>query len=137
LSQRLIAATQQELEARGVRQVSNRPQLLVNFELLLTEKMQLTPIVTPMIGWGMGYGRGYYGYRSGFYGAWPLYPTQTIATPYVENYLKIDITDEARKQRVWVGIIGDLDTEGAQLNIETAIATAFAKFPLAARAPAK
>lgn len=139
LSQRLMAATQRELEARGMRRVNGSAQLSVNFKLMWVERTQVTPYITPMIGYG--FGRGYYGYRSGFYGAWPLYPTQNIVSTSMEGTLRIDITDEARRQRVWVGLISDFATDiGSDLapsGIEAAVVAAFAKYPLPLRAPVK
>jgi len=139
LSQRLMAATQRELEARGMRRIDGSAQLSVNFKMLWVERSQVTSYPTPMIGYG--FGRGYYGRGSGLYGAWPLYPTQTIVTPYLEGTLRIDITDEARKQRIWVGLISDFSSgispDVAPAGIEAAVAAAFAKYPLPVRVPAK
>jgi hypothetical protein len=140
LSQRLMSATQRELEARGLRRTDGQAQLIVNFKLLWTEKAQVTPYFAPMI--GFGYGRGYYGgYGSGFYSAWPLYPTQSIVTPYWESTLRIDIVDIAHRQRVWVGLISDFRTDASPdaspFGVEAAVVAAFAKYPLAVRTPSK
>ncbi len=140
LSQRLISATQRELEARGLRRVRGSAQLQVNFKLLWTERTQVTTYAAPMIGLGYGYG-GYRGWRSGLYGSWPLYPTQSYVTPYWESTLRIDIVDIAQRQRVWVGLISDFSSdpsaEASPYGLEAAVAAAFAKFPLALRAPMK
>ena len=144
LSQRLMAATQRELEARGMRRVSGAAQLTVNFKLMWVERTQVTPYFAPMIGYG--FGRGYYGrgsgfYGSGFYGAWPFYPAQGVVSTSMEGTLRIDISDEARKQRVWVGLISDFSDEISPdtppNGIEAAVAAAFAKYPLPIRTPAK
>jgi len=144
LSQRLMAATQRELEARGMRRVNGAAQLTVNFKLMWIERTQVTPYFTPMIGYG--FGRGYYGrgsgfYGSGIYGAWPLYPTQGVVSTYMEGMLRIDITDEARRQRVWVGLISDFASElGSDLTpsgIEAAVAAAVAQYPLPVLTPEK
>ena len=140
LSQRLIASTQRELEARGMRRVHGAAQLQVNFKLLWIERAQVTTYAAPML--GLGYGYGYRsGWRSGLYGSWPLYPTQSYVTPYWESTLRIDIVDIAQRQRVWVGLISDFSSdpsaEASPYGIEAAVAAAFAKFPLAVRAPMK
>ena len=141
LSQRLIAATTRELEARGLRRVSDAAQLQVNFKLLWTERAQVTTYAAPMIGLGYGYGYRGWGWRSGLYGAWPLYPTQSYVTPYFESTLRIDIVDIAQRQRVWVGLISDFSNdptnEAAPYGLEAAVAAAFAKFPLAPRVTSK
>jgi hypothetical protein len=130
VSQHLKAATQRELEARGMRLVSSAPQLLVNFNAALNEKMRV--ITTPIYGMGVG---GYYGYRAGMYGAWPLYYDQTTVMPYQEGTLNIDIVDAARKQLVWEGVVTDIVTQEMWNNvpaaIDSAVQAAFAKYPIA------
>jgi hypothetical protein len=145
VSQYLTAATQREMEARGMRLVSSAPQLLVNFNAALKEKERVTSTPVPMMGMGMGTGMGidsgYYGYRTGMYGAWPMYQDQTTVTPYQEGTLNIDIVDAARKQLVWEGVVTDTVTHKMQDNmqsaIDTAVTAAFAKYPVAASAKAK
>lgn len=138
VSQRLKAATQREMEARGLRLDAGHPHLLVNFNTTLTEKMRVTPAPTVMVGVGAG---GYYGYRTGMYGAWPLYYDQTTVTPYQEGTLNIDVVDAARKQLVWEGVVTDIVTQemldNLQTTIDAAVAAAFSKYPLAAPVPAK
>lgn len=139
VSQYLRAATQREMEARGMRLVSSNPQLLVNFNAVLTEKLHVTTVPGPMI--GIGYGGGYYGYRTGIYGAWPLYYDQTIVTPYQEGTLNIDVVDAARKQLVWEGVVTDVVTQemrdNLQASIDAAVAAAFAQYPIQPAGKAK
>jgi len=136
LSQRLVAATQRELEARGMRFDSSHPQLLVNFNTAVTDKVQVSTVPSTMIGIGVGSGRfgGYYDYRVGMYGAWPLYQDQTLASPYREGTLNIDIIDAARKQLVWEGVVTDVVTQkmldNLQASIDAAVKAAFAKYPV-------
>lgn len=135
LSQRLVAASRRELEARGLRLASSNPQLLVNFNATLTEKVHTTVMPSPMIGLGVGTGfGGYYDYRLGMYGAWPLYYDQTLVTPYKEGTLNIDVVDAARKQLVWEGVVTDIVTEemldNLQASIDAAVAAAFAHYPV-------
>jgi hypothetical protein len=139
VSQRLIAATQREMEVRGMRQVTDHPQLLINFNAALTDKLRVITTPAPMI--GIGYGGGYYGYRAGLYGAWPLYYDQTTVTPYQEGTLNIDIVDAARKQLVWEGLVTDIVTQemldNMQASIDAAVAAAFAKYPVQPATKAK
>lgn len=136
LSQRLVAATQRELEARGMRFDSSHPQLLVNFNAAVTDKVQVSTVPSTMIGIGVGSGghRGYYDYRVGMYGAWPLYQDQTLVSPYREGTLNIDIIDAARKQLVWEGVVTDIVTQkmldNLQASIDAAVTAAFAKYPI-------
>ncbi|MFZ4538185.1 DUF4136 domain-containing protein [Propionivibrio sp.] len=135
VSQRLKVATQREMEARGMRLVTSSPQLLVNFNAELTDKLRVTTIPAPVMGYG------YYGYRYGLYTAWPLYADQTIVTQYKEGTLNIDVVDAARKQLVWEGIVtGSVtqkDLDNVQAAIDNAVAAAFARYPIPALAPAK
>lgn len=134
LSKYLKAATQRELEARGLRESGSSAQLLVNFNAAVDEKVMVTSQPAPPYA-----GRGYYGYRSGMYGAWPAYYDETTITPYREGTLNIDIADSARKQLVWEGLVQGVITEKARENLEAAVdkvvTAAFEKFPLARAAP--
>src|SRR5688572_6189689 len=53
------------MEARGYKYAEENPDLLVNFFMNTRERTEVRPNV------GAGYG--YYGYREGLYGGWPLY----------------------------------------------------------------
>jgi hypothetical protein len=136
VSQQLKAAARRELEARGLRYDEAAPQLLVNFNGRLSEKMRIDSSPQPALGIGLGYGRGYYGYRAGLYGSWPLYTDYTTATPYTEGTLNVDVADAARKQLVWEGIVVGRVTDKERANlqpaIDAAVAAAFAKFPVGA-----
>ncbi|MCV2355847.1 DUF4136 domain-containing protein [Paucibacter sp. B2R-40] len=135
VSQHLKAATQLEMEARGLHLVSTQPQLLINFNASLNEKMRVSSAVPPPPI------SGYYGYRVGMYSAWPMYADQTRVSSYTEGTLNIDLIDAARKQLIWEGVVTDSvtqkDLDQLQASINSAVKAAFAKFPLAAPAPAK
>lgn len=137
VSQHLKAATQRELEARGMRLDAAAPQLLVNFSATLSDKLRVTTMPTM----GVGAGMGYYGYRGGMYSTWPLYADQTTVSQYQEGTLNIDVVDAARKQLVWEGVVTDsvtqkiLDDVPAAVN--AAVKAAFVKYPLAGPAAAK
>lgn len=139
VSQHLKIATQREMEARGMRLDTIAPQLLVNFNADLNEKMRVTTMPAPTIGLGVGMGGGYYGYRAGMYSAWPLYRDETTVMPYTEGTLNIDLVDAARKQLVWEGVVTDSVTQktldNVQATINAAVASAFAKYPIPAKAP--
>ena len=133
VSGHLKAATQRELEARGLRLSENAPQLLVNFNAALNEKLRVSSLPSPMLGFGVG--RGYYGYRAGMYSTWPMYRGELVATPYQEGALNIDLIDASSKQMVWEGVVTEAVTQQALDNLQTAIdravAAAFAKYPSA------
>jgi hypothetical protein len=137
VSQYLKAATQRELEARGLKLVAASPQLLVNFNAALNEKLRVD--TTPTATMSVGVGRGYYGYRAGMYSAWPLYADRTTVTPYNEGTLNIDLADTVRKQLVWEGVVTGSVTQknldNLQVSVDAAVAAAFAKYPVAKPAP--
>ena len=126
ISRYLKAATRQELDARGMKYVESNPQLLVNFNGRLSDKLRSHPatIYPPP---------GYYGYRTGYYGAWPGYAMVDTVEPYTEGTLNIDIVDVSRKQLVWETVVTDSVTEKTLANpqpaIEAAVKAAFAKYP--------
>lgn len=134
ISQQLIASTRREMEARGFRYDATSPQLLVNFNARLNDKMRVTTVPDPMMG-----GYGYYGYRRGFYNPWPLYSERTEVTQYSEGTLTIDVVDAARKQMIWEGTVTKSVTDKDQQNVnsalDAAVVAAFGKFPVPA--PAK
>ena len=136
VSQHLKAATQREMEARGMRLDANAPELLVNFSATLSDKLRVT--TAPTMATGVGMGRGYYGYRTGMYTAWPMYADQTVVTQYKEGTLNIDVVDAARKQLVWESVVSDSVTQKMLDNvpaaIDAAVAAAFAKYPIPAAA---
>lgn len=98
LTARLKDATRRELEKQGYRYAGSAPELLVNFHLNIADKTEIRS--TPSA--GVGYG--YYGYRSGMYGAWGGYPQDIETRNYKEGTLTIDVVDAARKALVWQGV---------------------------------
>lgn len=131
VSQQLKAATQRQLESRGLRLDETAPELLVNFSGRFDEKLRTTTMSVPST--AVSIRGGYYGYRMGFYGAWPTYVDETTVSAYTEGTLNIDVIDAARKQLVWEGVVKDSVTQktldNLQASIETAVSAAFAKFP--------
>ena len=134
VSQYLKAAARRELEARGLRFDDEAPQLKLNFNARLSEQLRTTSMPGP------SFGMGYYGYRGGFYSAWPMYTYETTTSTYTEGTLNIDVVDAARRQLVWEGVavgdVNDTSTESIRPKLEQVVAAAFAKFPLAPAAAA-
>ena len=135
VSGQLKAAAQRELEARGLRYDAAAPQLLINFNASLSEKLRVSPSAAG------GYGMGYYGYRGGLYAPWPYYRAMNSVSQYTEGTLNIDVVDAARKQMIWEGVVtgsvsDHLSPEQAEAAINRALAAAFVKFPISSTAPA-
>lgn len=133
VSQYLKAATQRELEARGLRLVEADPQLLVNFNGRLSEKFRTTTVPSSTATFGFGHG-GYYHYRMGFYTTWPLYERETHVTSYTQGTLNIDVIDAGRKQMIWEGVavgrVTDRTIENLKPGIDAAVAAIFANYPI-------
>lgn len=127
----LKAATQREMEARGLRLVEADPQLLVNFNGKLNEKLRTTTMPSSSISFAYGHG-GYYGYRTGLYTTWPLYDTQVQS--YTEGTLNIDVIDAERKQMIWEGVavgrVTDETRENLKPKIDEAVRAIFANYPI-------
>lgn len=138
VSQQLKTATQRELEARGLRYVETSPQLLVNFSGKLSDKLRTTSAPSSGVRLSVGMGRGYYGYRTGIYTAWPLYDTETRVSTYTEGTLNIDVVDAARRQMIWEGVIvgrvSEKELNNLQPAIDAAVVAIFEKYPVAAPA---
>jgi Domain of unknown function (DUF4136) len=132
VSQHLTEAVRTELEARGLKFVDTAPQLLVNFNAILNEKMRVDSVPAPATGLG------YYGYRGGYYSAWPMYESETIVSTYTEGTLNIDVVDIARKQMIWegvaVGSVSEKDADNLQPAIQRVVAKVFTKYPVTAAA---
>jgi hypothetical protein len=133
VSQYLKAATQRELEARGLRFVEAGPQLLVNFSGKLSEKFRTTTVPSSAITFGYGHG-GYYGYRTGIYTTWPLYAPETRVDSYTEGTLNVDIIDAAKKQMIWEGVavgrVTDETMDNLQAKINEAVTAIFVNYPI-------
>ncbi len=127
LTARLKNATRRELEKRGYTYVDRDAELLLNFNLNVVDKSEIYS--TPSV--GMGYG--YYGYRTGMYGAWAGYPYDIETRNYRQGTLNIDVVDAARKALVWEGVAEARVTKKMRENpgdaIDSAVAEMLAGFP--------
>ena len=95
------------MEARGYKYSAENPDLLVNFFMNTRDRTEVRPNV------GAGYG--YYGYRDGLYGGWPLYDRDRTVN-YQVGTINVDIVDAAKKQLIWEGISEGRVTEEALAN---------------------
>jgi hypothetical protein len=81
------------MEARGYKYSAENPDLLLNFFMNTRERTEIRS--TP--------GAGYYGYRDGLYGGWPMYDRDRTVN-YQFGTINVDIVDAAKKQLIWEGI---------------------------------
>jgi hypothetical protein len=132
-TERLKAATRQQLEARGYVYQASQPDLLVNFSGTLQQKLETVPNPPPpMIG--------YYGYRTGFYGGWPGYDWNEVYQ-YTEGTLNVDLVDSRRQQLVWEGVatgpVNDVSRATSAEAIEAVVKQIFARYPFRAGSSAQ
>jgi hypothetical protein len=137
LSGHFKSAISREMEARGYRLDTVKPDLLVNVNVSTRQQtdIQSTPSAS----------MGYYGYRGGMYGGWPMYSNDVTTTHYRVGTGNIDVVDAARKQLVWEGVAEARLTDKMVNNpgpaIDKVVAEIYLKYPaqagVAAVAPTK
>ena len=124
VTEQLKTAVGEEMRKRGY-EMSAKPDLLVNFSGKL-QKMQNVESTPTMAG-------GYYGYRSGIYGAWPGYANDVYTVNYTEGTLNIDLVDASHMRMVWEGVgvgeVTDTAMKDRQATISKAVTAIFAKYP--------
>jgi hypothetical protein len=92
------------MEARGYKYSAENPDLLVNFYMNTRDRTESRP--TP---------GGYYRYRDGLYGGWPMYPDDRTIT-YQVGTINLDIVDAAKKQLIWEGVSEGVVTDESLAN---------------------
>jgi hypothetical protein len=121
VTQTLKSATRRQMEARGYRYSAENPELLVNFNAHLVDRVHVNRIPVPP--------SEYYSYRS--YETWRDYDIEV--DQFTEGTLNIDVVDAARTQLVWEGIAtGPVTAEvyrNRQVAIEQAVELVFRKYP--------
>lgn len=119
------AAVRDQMEMRGYRYVDENPELLVNFYANVRERTQIRS--RPAAAYG------YYGYRYGLYGAWPLYADDVETVTYPVGTANIDVVDAQEKQLIWEGVaqgrIAESDMNNPREAISDVVTQLFARFP--------
>lgn len=120
-------AVSEQMEMRGYRYVDENPDLLVNFYANARERTEVRSRPTASAAYG------YYGYRYGLYGAWPLYATDVDTVTYRVGTANIDIVDAERKQLIWEGVaegrLRSADLERPREAIADVVRQLFTRFP--------
>jgi hypothetical protein len=120
-------AVREQMEQRGYHYVDENPDLLVNFYAKVHERTETRSDPTFSAAYG------YYGYRYGLYGAWPLYDRDIRTVTYPIGTANIDIVDARKKQMIWEGVaqgrIRDEDMDRPQEAISRTVTQLFARFP--------
>ena len=118
-TQHFKGALRREMNNRGYVYTESNPDILVNFNAKLSDKIKVTN--SPSMGVGVGY-PGYYGYRGNHYGAWGTYNFNTTnVSQYTEGTVNIDLVDPRIKQLVWEGVVVGRVNEKKMADLENAI----------------
>lgn len=114
-------AVDREMQQRGFTYSGTDPDLLVNF---FARVRDVTDVRSQPVVW---VGHGYYGYRYGLYGAWPLYADGVSTVHYKIGTANIDVVDARRRQLIWEGVAEGKLTQEAMRDPQTAIADVVAE----------
>jgi hypothetical protein len=121
------SAVRDQMERRGYHYVDENPDLLVNFYAKVHERTEVRSDPTYSAAYG------YYGYRYGLYGAWPLYDNDVRTVTYPIGTANIDIVDAHKKQMIWEGVaqgrLRDEDMNNPRDSIARVVTQVFARFP--------
>jgi hypothetical protein len=134
-AERLRVAIESHLAARGLQRADH-----ATADCVVGYAMGTRQVLNDYYGgfgpsWGLGYGYGW-GRRGGVYGAWGW------DGPYVsdETRIAVDLFDAKSRTPIWHASVsqsvGDLTGPNAEAKIGAGTAAIFAKFPIAAAAPA-
>ena len=127
VTQALKTSVTNQMQQRGYQLNTADPDLLVNFSGKLQDKQEIqsSPSAGP-----------YYGYRAGWYGAWPGYSNDVYTVNYTMGTLNVDMIDARTMQMVWEGVaVGEVTKkhrENREAAIDKAVTGIFAKFPFEA-----
>lgn len=130
VTERLKTAARLQMEQKGYSYDPKAPDLLVNFLVQVRERTEYVP--PPPMPWGPNY----YGYRMGWYGAWPGYGFGPDLIQYTEGVLNVDLIDASRKQLVWEGIatsvLDSTEQASSAAYIDPLVAQIFSRYPFLA-----
>ncbi len=111
VTQHFKRALREQMDARGYQYTETNPDLLLNFNAILSDKVKVTTHPSS----GM-----YYGYRG--YGAWGSYGSYTDVRHYTHGTVNVDMVDGKRQQLVWEGVAEGTVKESSKEDIGTRIA---------------
>ena len=124
--QRIIAAMEENLAAKGLKKVDSGGDLLVGYEGAITKETQYTTFNDGMMGAGWGW-RGGYG---GGYGGTGISTTTSSTIP--TGVLAVEMFDPAQKQLVFRATASDTLSDKPEKNaskITKAMKKVFEKYP--------
>ena len=127
IDQRIIAAIESELTAKGLTKNETNPDIVVVYHIAFDKQKDISTFSS-------GYGGGYGPYGYGWGGGWAGGSTQTTVRDILIGTLVIDMADAKKKQMVWRGMATkqvDAQTkpEKRDKNIANAMKKIFKNYP--------
>ncbi|MCF6225428.1 MAG: DUF4136 domain-containing protein [Xanthomonadales bacterium] len=143
VTQHFKDSLRREMNQRGYVYTTQNPDLLVNFNANLSEKLKVSS--SPSYGIGVGGGRGYpgyYGYRGGHYGTYAGYSYNTTnVSQYTEGTVNVDLVDANKKQLAWEGVavgrVNDKKSADLKASIGQVVVAIMAQYPYKAGSSTK
>lgn len=133
VTQNFKYAITDEMTKRGYRYSESNPDLLINFNSNVQNRTEIRSTPTAHFHYG------YYNYRYGLYGAYPLYAQNIDTVHYKIGTVNIDIVDTAKKQLVWEGlsegILKEKDLQQPKEAILRVTNLIFQKYPVQLATP--
>jgi hypothetical protein len=122
IAQYLKNAVVREMQARGIARAEN-PDLLVNFNLVTKDRLQVTQSPDA-----------FYGYRRGYvWGSSMSHGMTTDVRSYTEGTLSVDVIERSKMQLVWeataIGRVKDQALQNPEPAVNQVMAQLFEKFP--------
>lgn len=120
--QRILAAVEENLAARGLQQVDSGGDLMIGYQASVEKQEQYTTFnngIGPGWGWGPGWG-----------GGSSISTTTSQIIPI--GTLSVDMMDPAQKQLIWRGTVSDTLSDKPEKNadkIKKAVKKLFEKYP--------
>lgn len=132
LTERIRADVRSEMERRGYRYAEASPDLRVNFQVTVQDRIRTSPGFYDPFGYG-GYGP--YGWGGWYPGAYGFGPQQIDS--YREGTLVIDVVDPAQNRLVWTASATSRVSTSRSLqerarNVDLSISEIFKQFPFTA-----
>jgi len=129
-SNQMRQAARAQLEARGYVYDASSPDLLVNINAYLQERVDVSSM--PEVDYDY-----YYSYRARSYVAMPYWRDRTRVHRYTVGTMNVDLVDAGQRRLVWTGVavgrVGRNSVEQRGARIDAAMAGIFARYPYRAR----
>lgn len=123
--ERVLASVKRQLEAKGLREDSAHPDLIVTYLARLERHRNVWTRTEPLY---------VYGYHYGPWGYWGPRYRRVMVSRYTERVLAVDLNDTRRRELVWRAYITESggpprNPRKAEEGLASVMAKAFEKYP--------